>query len=87
MTGFFFDLPGLAVDTHVERVARRLGLTDARTVRGVEKDLMALTPREAWAKDHLRMVLFGRYLCVARSPKCDRCPVRSDCSAPESREG
>lgn len=78
---------GIAVDTHVERVARRLGLTQARTVRGVEKDLMALTPREAWAKDHLRMVLFGRYLCVARSPKCDRCPVRSDCFAPESREG
>jgi endonuclease-3 len=78
---------GIAVDTHVERVARRLGLTEARTVRGVEKDLMALTPREAWAKDHLRMVLFGRYLCVARSPKCDRCPVRSDCFAPESREG
>jgi len=76
---------GIAVDTHVERVARRLGLTRAKTVRGVEKDLMALTPRERWAKDHLRLVLFGRYICMARSPKCDRCPVRSDCFAPESQ--
>lgn len=76
---------GIAVDTHVERVARRLGLTRARTVRGVEKDLMALTPQEKWARDHLRLVLFGRYLCVARSPKCERCPVRGDCFAPESK--
>lgn len=76
---------GIAVDTHVERVARRLGLTRARTVRGVEKDLMELTPNERWAKDHLRMVLFGRYLCTARAPQCERCPVREDCFAPESR--
>lgn len=77
---------GIAVDTHVQRVARRLGLTRAQTVRGVEEDLMELIPRERWAKDHLRMVLFGRYLCVARAPKCDRCPVRSDCFAPEARK-
>lgn len=76
---------GIAVDTHVARVAQRLGLTRGGTIRRMELDLMELTPREQWAKDHLRLVLFGRYRCVARSPKCDGCPLRSACLAPEAQ--
>jgi endonuclease-3 len=75
---------GIAVDTHVARVAQRLGLTKGGTVRRMELDLMELTPRERWAKDHLRLVLFGRYRCLARSPLCEGCPLRSGCLAPEA---
>ncbi|MBL8682642.1 MAG: endonuclease III [Myxococcales bacterium] len=76
---------GIAVDTHVARVAQRLGLTRGGTIRRMELDLMELTPRERWAKDHLRLVLFGRYRCVARSPKCEGCPLRGACFAPEAQ--
>jgi endonuclease-3 len=76
---------GIAVDTHVARVSERLGLTRAATIKGIERDLMEVTPREDWAKGHLRMVLFGRYRCTARSPRCDGCPLREGCLAPESK--
>lgn len=85
--GEAFDVAeGIAVDTHVARVSTRLGLTRAKTVRGIERDLMALIPRERWAKDHLRLVLFGRYRCLARAPKCAGCPLREGCLAPEAAQ-
>ncbi|WP_413083988.1 endonuclease III [Thermaurantiacus sp.] len=74
-----FGEPTLAVDTHVFRVARRLGLSDGRTPAAVERDLLALVPRR-WARAaHHLLILHGRYLCKARRPECWRCPIRRLC--------
>ncbi|MDP3276471.1 MAG: endonuclease III [Deltaproteobacteria bacterium] len=75
---------GIAVDTHVARVSKRLGLTKSTSPPEIERDLMQVTPRTDWGKGHLRMVLFGRYHCTARSPKCTECPLLDVCIAPES---
>jgi endonuclease-3 len=78
-----FGEPTLAVDTHVFRVARRLGLSQGRTPEAVERDVLALIPSR-WAKAaHHLLILHGRYLCKARSPECWRCPVAADCAFPE----
>ncbi len=78
-----FGEPTLAVDTHVFRVARRIGLTSATTPEAVEKDLVAQVPKR-WAKAaHHLLILHGRYLCKARSPECWRCPVARDCRYPD----
>lgn len=61
-----YGLPAIAVDTHVYRVAHRLGLTTSKTVLACEKDLMKLFKPSSWAKIHYQMVLFGRYYCKAR---------------------
>ncbi len=73
---------GIAVDTHVARVSRRLGLTRSTNVLRIERDLMQTLPRSEWAKGHLRMVLFGRYHCTARSPRCEGCPLLDGCLEP-----
>lgn len=74
-----FGEPTLAVDTHVFRVARRIGLSAGRTPEAVEKDLLAQVPRKwAHAAHHL-LILHGRYICKARAPECWRCPVAGDC--------
>lgn len=77
---------GIAVDTHVMRVSKRLGLTRHSKPPQIERDLMESSPRTTWAKDHLRLVLFGRYHCTARSPHCEGCPLRAHCFAPEAQE-
>jgi endonuclease-3 len=74
-----FGEPTLAVDTHVFRVARRIGLSSGRTPEAVEKDVVAQVPRR-WARAaHHLLILHGRYICKARSPECWRCPVARDC--------
>lgn len=70
-----FAEPAFAVDTHVFRVAHRLGLTLATTPRGVEDDLTKLVPRERWRYAHHWLILHGRAVCKAPVPLCDRCPV------------
>lgn len=78
-----FGEPTLAVDTHVFRVARRLGLSQGRTPEAVERDLVALVPPQ-WARAaHHLLILHGRYLCKARAPECWRCPLATDCPHPE----
>ena len=77
---------GIAVDTHVMRVAQRLGLTRNTKPLPIEADLMQSLPRAKWAKDHLRLVLFGRYHCTARSPHCEGCPLRAHCFAPDAQD-
>ncbi len=77
---------GIAVDTHVMRVSRRLGLSRASTPTAIERDLMQSSPSSSWAKDHLRMVLFGRYHCTARAPKCEGCKLLTHCLAPQTKE-
>lgn len=75
-----FSLPGLPVDTHVLRLSRRLGLTAETDPVKVESDLCALVPAQEWGALSLRLILHGRQVCVARTPRCgicilsDRCP-------------
>ena len=78
--GEFYNIPTIAVDTHVERVSKRLGLAkDEDSVREVEEKLKRKFKREDWAKRHLQLVLFGRYHCKAVSPNCDDCKLKSIC--------
>lgn len=72
---------GLAVDTHVGRIARRLGLTGHDDPVRAEKDLMELFPREEWGNVNHRLVWFGRHVCAARSPQCRQCEMNGFCPA------
>ncbi|MCY9589281.1 endonuclease III [Paenibacillus chitinolyticus] len=80
-----FGVPAIAVDTHVERVSKRLGLAGKDdSVLEVEKKLMRKVPREEWTLTHHRLIFFGRYHCKAQSPKCDICPLLDIC--PEGKK-
>lgn len=75
-----FEMEALPVDTHVFRVANRIGLAeDADTPLKVERQLKRLLPRETWGEAHHLLILHGRYTCTARSPKCAACPVPPAC--------
>ena len=83
--GTVYRIPaGIAVDTHVGRVAQRLGLSSEKKPDKVEKDLCGLFPRKTWPDMTLRLVLHGRYVCKARGPRCDACPLNELCP---NREG
>ncbi len=72
--------PNMAVDTHVFRVAARIGLTvNAKTPLATEKQLIAFIPRELIHKAHHWLILHGRYICVARNPKCGECGLKPAC--------
>ena len=71
--------PAIAVDTHVFRVAHRLGLSAGKTPDLVEADLMAITPEPYLTRAHHWLILHGRYTCLARRPNCDECPVSDLC--------
>ncbi len=72
---------GIAVDTHVRRVAQRLGLSAQDNPDKIEQDLMVLVPQEKWTWFSNAMILFGRHICQARKPKCEECPFREWCPA------
>lgn len=75
-----FDAPAMAVDTHVFRVANRIGLTNnARTPLAVEKQLTQHIPNQYISVAHHWLILHGRYICIARSPKCEICPLTWFC--------
>ena len=75
-----FDVPSIAVDTHVERVSKRLKLAYMKDdVYTVEKKLMKKFPKEKWSRLHHQMVLFGRYKCKALKPLCDDCKLKDYC--------
>ena len=81
-----FDVPRIAVDTHVERVAKRLGIARYKdSVLEVEKTLMRKIPSELWSKTHHQLIFFGRYHCTARAPKCETCPLLADCREGKKR--
>jgi endonuclease-3 len=73
--------PNMAVDTHVFRVSKRIGLvpTTTKTPFAVEKELVKNFPKELIHKAHHWLILHGRYICVARNPKCEQCGVRPAC--------
>ena len=75
-----FDKPGMAVDTHVFRVSARIGLTtNAKTPLQTEQQLVANIPQELLAVAHHWLILHGRYICVARRPKCEQCGLKPAC--------
>lgn len=74
-----YDKPVIAVDTHVFRVSRRIGLSDGKTVEAVEKDLTKGFPPELRPTAHHWLILHGRYVCTARKPKCQECGLKDVC--------
>lgn len=74
-----FGIPALAVDTHVFRVANRTGLAAAKNPLETEKQLTQIIPQAIWSKAHHWLILHGRYICTARSPKCHICPIYEYC--------
>ena len=75
-----FGVPALAVDTHVNRVSKRLKLAkDKDSVVDVEKKLMRKFPRSSWTKLHHQLIFFGRYHCTAKNPQCSNCPLFNVC--------
>ena len=80
-----YDKPVIAVDTHVFRVSRRIGLSDGNTVEAVERDLTEGFAPELRPKAHHWLILHGRYVCTARKPKCDSCGLQDLCSDYKSR--
>ncbi|MGF3103413.1 endonuclease III [Rossellomorea sp. DUT-2] len=81
-----FGVPALAVDTHVERVSKRLGICRWKdNVLEVEKTLMKKIPKEEWSETHHRLIFFGRYHCKAQSPQCDVCPLVDLCREGQKR--
>ena len=75
-----FQIPALAVDTHVSRVSRRLGLVYQKDdIDTIERKLKRKVPKENWIRTHHQMIFFGRYLCHSRNPECSRCPFTEIC--------
>lgn len=76
----WFDIPSVAVDTHVERISKRLGLAKPQdNVREVETKLKRKIKRERWNRAHHLFIFFGRYACQARNPHCEQCPFKEIC--------
>lgn len=77
--GNAYGVPGIMVDTHVRRVAGRLGLTEHQDPVKIEYDLMAQVPREHWTKFSHQLIWHGRQVCTAKKPRCQTCPLRPHC--------
>lgn len=81
-----FGEPAIAVDTHVERVSKRLGICRWKdSVTQVEETLMKKVPKEEWTATHHRFIFFGRYHCKARNPECPECPLLDICREGQKR--
>ena len=79
LLGNAFEKPAIVVDTHVKRVAGRLDLTRHTDPEKIELDLQRLLPADQWTEGSQRLLLHGRYICLARTPKCQHCPIYADC--------
>ena len=85
--GAAFGIPGMVVDTHVKRLAGRLGLTPHSDPVKIEYDLMQIVPKRAWNAFGLQLIHFGRDICHARKPACPACPLRHLCPFPNKTGG
>lgn len=74
-----FNVPSIAVDTHVFRVSNRIGLADSDNVLGVEQQLQKELPKKEWSYAHHLLIFHGRRCCIARRPKCEECPLQELC--------
>lgn len=74
-----FNVPSIAVDTHVFGVSNRLGLADSNNVLEVEKQLQKELPKKEWSLAHHLLIFHGRRCCIARKPKCEECPLAHLC--------
>ncbi len=83
LSSVFGRAEGIAVDTHVKRLAGRLGLSRKKDPDKIEQDLLKIVPREAWLDFNYLLVNHGRALCPARKPKCLECPVKRLCPSAE----
>ena len=79
MLGNAFGRPSIVVDTHVKRVAKRLGMTKSENPDQVEHDLQLLLPKSQWTSVSQRLLLHGRYVCLARKPQCGACSIHRHC--------
>ncbi len=79
LSAWFRKADGIVVDTHVKRVSLRLGLTRSSQPEFIEKDLMARFPQKEWNLLSIGLVLFGRYFCTARKPRCSDCLLIEEC--------
>ncbi|MDM5316148.1 endonuclease III [Fictibacillus sp. b24] len=81
-----YGVPAIAVDTHVERVSKRLGICKLKdSVLQVEETLMKKIPKSLWGATHHRLIFFGRYHCKAQNPNCPECPLLSICREGKKR--
>lgn len=84
--GDAFGVPAIAVDTHVERITKRLRICKlSASVTEVEATLMRKIPKDLWVKSHHTLIFFGRYHCTARAPKCEICPLLDMCQDGKER--
>lgn len=74
-----FNGNAIAVDTHVFRVSNRLGISDSKNVLDCERQLMKAFDEGDWSRLHYQLVLFGRYFCTAKKPKCEQCEFKNHC--------
>ena len=74
-----FNIPAIAVDTHVFRVANRIGLTNAKNELNTELQLQKVIPKEKWLRVHHLIIWHGRRCCDARKPKCESCLIKEEC--------
>ncbi len=82
-----FGVPAIAVDTHVERVSKRLGICKWKdSVLEVETTLMQKIPKQLWSDTHHRFIFFGRYHCKAQKPQCEICPLLHLCREGKKRQ-
>lgn len=79
LLGAVFGKPGIVVDTHVRRVANRLALTQSSDPERIERDLQSVYPQTQWTDVSQRLLLHGRYVCLARKPRCLVCPIYDVC--------
>jgi endonuclease-3 len=77
--GVAFGIPGFPVDTHVTRLTQRLGLTRSTDPVRIETEICAMVPREEWTALSLRLILHGRRVCLARTPRCEKCVLNDIC--------
>ncbi|MDO4572851.1 MAG: endonuclease III [Clostridia bacterium] len=82
-----FDIPAIAVDTHVFRVANRIGLAEATTVEKTERQLMQNIPEADWSRAHHWLIYHGRQVCAAQRPKCELCPLLGLCAHASAQKG
>jgi endonuclease-3 len=85
--GNSFGIPGIVVDTHVTRVAQRLGLTRQKDPVKIEFDLMPLIPRDRWVQFSHQLIFHGRQICTAKNPRCPVCPLLPFCDYGQEHYG